>query len=655
MQPKPPMRYSSLLALLIGSLLVARAERLPVEDFSHEDAFSGLALSPDGKVVVYNESIKGENRLFIRDLATGKQLGIDLEGFDPALVNKSDFFWVNNQRLVFSSNGRYAAIDRDGTHSIYRLPGEEPLFLFRDEAEGMMLMNVYEIATGTGMRRVQYYKPERPMILKVYPRTGNRMREVENPGNVVAWGVNPQGVATVAVEIKGTEYRAIYRANAEAAWETLRGMDWTDPQVRPVGFSANGQTLYVTRITPAGTWGIYPYNLAQRQLGEPLLVNERYDIIPGHGRAGANSLLYQMPIYSPKERELLGFRYLTDFPRTLWLDPALAQVQVALDQALPEKINTVVSLSDDLQRMMVLSWTASDPGTYYFFDRAAQKLEKLVARMPWIDPARMADVLPLRFKARDGLMINGYLTVPKGREPKHLPLVVLPHEDPWIRDTWAFNPTAQFLANRGYAVLQVNFRGSSGYGEDFRNSGRRQIGGKMQQDVADGVRWAIRQNLADPARVGIIGFNAHGGAAALMGLALEPDLYRCGVASFPYTDWVKVIDKTEMDPDAYAYYTEWMGNPDTNLAELRAISPLNLANQIKAAVLLIHNSEDDDWNFNQTKAMAAALKKAGREVEFKTKYKDLRYGYERRARWLGEIEAFLAQHMPADASAAPAK
>jgi dipeptidyl aminopeptidase/acylaminoacyl peptidase len=648
------MRYPSLLALLIGSLLMARAERLPVEDFSHEDAFSGLALSPDGKVVVYNESIKGDNKLFIRDIATGKQLGIDLEGFDPALVHQTDFFWANNQRLVFSSNGRYAAIDRDGTHSIYRLPGEDLLFLFRDEAEGMMLMNVYEIATGAGMRRVQYYKPERPMILKVYPRTGNRMREVENPGNVVAWGVNPQGVTTVAVEIKGTEYRAVYRANADAAWETLPGMDWTDPQVRPVGFSASGQTLYVTRITPAGTWGIYPYNLAQRKLGEPLLANERYDIIPGHGRAYANDLLYQMPLYSPKERELLGFRYLTDFPRTLWLDPALAQMQEALDHALPEKINTVVSLSDDLQRMMVLSWTASDPGTFYFFDRQAQKLEKLVARMPWINPAKMADVLPVRFKARDGLMINGYLTVPKGREPKHLPLVVMPHENPWIRDTWSFNPTAQFLANRGYAVLQVNFRGSSGYGEDFRNSGRRQIGGKMPQDVADGVRWAIRQNLADPARVGIVGFNSHGGAAALMGLALDPDLYCCGAASFPYTDWVKVIDKTEMDPDAYTYYTEWMGNPETNPAELRAISPLNLANQIKAPVLLIHNSEDDDWSFNQTKDMAAALKKAGREVEFKTKYKDLRYGYERRARWLGEIEAFLAQHMPADAVAAPA-
>jgi dipeptidyl aminopeptidase/acylaminoacyl peptidase len=644
------MRYPFLLALTLISAVGARAERLPVEDFSHERAYSGMALSPDGKTIVYSETIHGDNRLFFRDIATGKKLGIELEGSDAAWGQTSEFFWVNNRRLMFKAHGRWAAIDRDGTHASYSLPGGTPVYLFRDEAEGIVLVNSYDLAIGNGMSRVSFYFPERPYIKRVNPRLVTSMREVENPGNVVAWGINPKGLTTVAVEIKGTQYRAVFRTTEEASWETLKGLDWTDPQVRPLGFSADGGTLYLTRITPAGTWGVYPYDLANRKLGELLLGNERYDIIPGHSPAYAGDLLLQTPLFAPKERELLGFRYLTEYPRTFWMDPTLARVQAALDQALPQKINTIVSLSDDRQHFMVLSWTASDPGTYYHFDLGAQKLEKFVAAMPWIDPAKMADVSPVRFKARDGLMLNGYLTFPKGREPKHLPLVVLTHASPWTRDAWAFDATAQFLANRGYAVLQVNSRGSSGYGEPFRNLAQKKVGREVQLDLADGARWAVRQNLADPARVGILGFGALGGYSALMGLALEPDLYCCGIASAPYTDLVKVIDKTEMDPDAYNYSAEWIGDPATELANLRAISPLNLADHIKAPVLLIHDSEDDDWSFNQTKAMAAALKKAGRDVQFNTKYSDRQYGFERHAKWLTEIEEFLAKHMPADAA-----
>ena len=210
------MRYLSLLALSGGLLLVASAQQIPAEEFAHEDAFYGVTLSPDGQVVVYGETIKGESRLYFRDLNSGKKLGIELEGSDTAWSQGSHFFWANNRRLVFSAHGRYAAVDRDGTHPTYALPGASPLYLFRDEKEGIMLMNSYEIALGTGMRRVSYYVPERPYIKKVNPRLGTAMREVENPGNVVAWGVNPQGVVTVAVEIKGTQYRAVFHESDKA-------------------------------------------------------------------------------------------------------------------------------------------------------------------------------------------------------------------------------------------------------------------------------------------------------------------------------------------------------------------------------------------------------------------------------------------------------
>jgi dipeptidyl aminopeptidase/acylaminoacyl peptidase len=196
-----------------------------------------------------------------------------------------------------------------------------------------------------------------------------------------------------------------------------------------------------------------------------------------------------------------------------------------------------------------------------------------------------------------------------------------------MRDAWSFNSTVQFLANRGYAVLQVNARGSSGYGEPFRNLAKKEIGGKVQLDLADGARWAIRHDYADPARVGVMGFGSFGGYSALMNLALEPGLYCCGIASEPYT------------------HAGWIDESETEPAKLRAASPLNLADQFKAPVLLAHNR--DGTSFNNTKAMAAALKKAGCEVQFNSNYNDRHYGYERHAKWLTEIEEFLAKHMPA--------
>lgn len=642
------MKSLFLASLTIGLLLVARAERIPVEDFAHEEAFNGMVLSPDGKIVAYDETIKGNHRLFMLDLDTRKKLGIDLEGSNVAWAHNSEFFWVNNRRLMFRAHGSYAAIDRDGKNASYYLPGANALHLFRDEEAGMILATGYEVAVGNGMRFVSYYVPERPYIMKVNPRFETRMRVVDNPGNVVAWGVNPQGEATVAVEIRGTQYRAVYRVSEKASWETLPGMDWTDPQVRPQGFSKDGKTLYVSRVTPAGTWGIYPYDLNKKTLGEPILANEKFDIIPGYGRAAANGYWQQLMVYAEKEKELLGIRYMTEYPKMLWLDPAMAELQAALNQALPKKINTITSMSDDRQRFIVYSWTASDPGAFYLFDRQAGRLEKLMARMPWIDPEKMAEVKPVRFKARDGIMLNGYLTVPQGKEMKNLPLVVLVDDNVWGRAVWQFDRQAQFLANRGYAVLRISQRGVSGYGENLRLSGYKKLAAEMQFDLADGARWAIQQKIADPKRVGILGIGSTGGAIALMGLVAEPEVYCCGMASAPFTDWVKVIDKRDMDDDMYAYFTERVGNPKTDPDAVRALSPLYQADKIKAPVMIMHNKNDIDWAYNQSKALAAALKKAGREVELINEFEDDRYGYQRYAKWLTDLETFLAKHMPAD-------
>lgn len=641
------IRACALALVLAATVTVQGADYLPVEDFSHEDAYSALTLSPDGQVVVYDESIRGDQRLFLRDLQTGQKTGIELEGSNVAWSHYTEFYWVNNRRVLFYAHGRYAAIDRDGTHAVYALPGVEVMHLFRDEKDGNILVSGYDIKVGTGLRHVTAYRPQRPFIRKVNPRTGNSTYVEENPGNIRGWGIDAEGNVKVALEIRGTQYRAMYRAHEKAAWETLAGMDWTDPQVRPVGFSADGKTLYVTRVTPEGTWGIYPYDLAERRFGEVLIAHAKYDIIPGYNSISAGGVWHQAPIYSPKERELLGFRYFTEYPRTFWINPEMEQVQKQIDEALPDKINTIANMSDDRQRMLIVSWTASDPGKYYLFDRSTGQLEKIMARRPWINPDNMAEVQPIRFKARDGLTLNGYIAYPRDREQTDLPLVVVVNSNPFRRQVWQFDSTTQFLANRGYAVMYVNTRGVTGYGQEFFERGHRKLDAAIPFDLADGARWAIEKGIADPNRVAILGVGDISGSIALTTLGVEPDLFRCGLATTPFTDWLKVIDKGEMDPDAYAFLTEWIGDPSTEAERLRAASPLTLAPKIKAAVLLMHDKKDLDWYYNQTKAMQAALKKAGRTVELINTFDDEKFGYQRHGKWLSGIEDFLQRNMAA--------
>jgi dipeptidyl aminopeptidase/acylaminoacyl peptidase len=307
-------------------------------------------------------------------------------------------------------------------------------------------------------------------------------------------------------------------------------------------------------------------------------------------------------------------------------------------------------MSDDRQRVIVQSWTANDPGMYYLYDAKAQKLSKLLARMPWIDAAKMAEVSAIKFQARDGLLLHGYLTLPLDRGRKNLPLIVLPHGGPQTRDAWGYDPDVQFLANRGYAVLQVDYRGSTGYGEAFVKSGLRQVGTGMQHDITDGVHWAIRQGIADEKRIGIMG-GSFGGYAALMGLALEPDLYRCGISIAGVTDWVELIkEKAEMFPQSYAYNLSLVGDPKKDSPALNAISPVHLVDRIKGPVLIIHGRDDPAVPYNQARLLVSALEKAGKPHELMAKYNE-QHGlrdFNNRIEMYRQVEAFLQKHLPAE-------
>ena len=661
------MRYLTYFALLTLCISIAGwgAEKIPVEDFAHFEAFAAMTLSPDGRSVAYLQNLKGLQEIVIRDLEAEKNVRIELPASRvPWVPQQTSIGWVNSHRLIFRLfEGGFSAVERDGSRlkgltgydgakerkEAVQVSSDRVLHFFRDEKNGEVLLTDYSrVIRGEDGQWVVW---EHPSVIRVNTRTAAIQRVEENPENVESWLADTNGVIRVALESKRGLARTIHRATAADPWEPLPGLDWNDPKLRPLGLGADNQTLYVDRKTPAGRWAVYPYDLEQKKFGEALIAHEYYDIVPVGWRASASGIQLQDLVYAPDRKGgLLGVRYLTEFPRVQWFDEGMAGLQMALDAALPRKINSIVSLSDDRQRVIVQSWAANDPGVYYLYDAKAQNLSKLLARMPWIDPAKMAEVSAIKFQARDGLLLHGYLTLPPGRGRKNLPLIVLPHGGPQTRDVWGYDPDVQFLASRGYAVLQVDYRGSTGYGDGFFKSGLRQVGTGMQQDITDGVRWAIRQGFADEKRIGIMG-GSFGGYSALMGLALEPDLYRCGISIAGVTDWVELIkEKAEMFPQSYGYNLSLVGDPKRDLPALNAISPVHLVDRIRAPVLIIHGRDDPAVPYTQARLLVSALEKAGKPYELMSKYNE-QHGlrdFNNRVEMYRQVEAFLQKHLPAE-------
>jgi dipeptidyl aminopeptidase/acylaminoacyl peptidase len=289
---------------------------------------------------------------------------------------------------------------------------------------------------------------------------------------------------------------------------------------------------------------------------------------------------------------------------------------MSVDRAMPDTVNLVAGKSEDEKLLLWYCFSDQNPGEYFILDVDRRKLSLVATRMPWVKTAEMAPMLSVKYAARDGLVIHGYLTVPVGHEPKGLPLVVMPHGGPWARDVWGFDPLVQLLANRGYAVLQMNYRGSIGYGEELYRKARRQIGREIQDDIEDATRWAIAAGVADPKRIAIMG-GSYGGYSTLFGLGHNPELYRCGISLFGVTDWPAFFEDSDITEykSSKRYWREQLGDPIKDKFDLRTISPVNFADKITAPVLIIQGKEDQRVPQDQAKRMIAALTKVGRKPE----------------------------------------
>lgn len=639
-----------------------RAQAAPpsVEDFFRWPQHGELSLSPNGTLLGAIVPIHGRRNIAIIDLK-------DMRGRVLTALKESDigfFAWVNDRRIVYGLTDLQRALGEVTPGGLYAVdvdasaPRElsPPVGLKETEAfvrfrrarfAGVFRpANTDDILVLANDRNLEY-----PDVYRMNTRTGRKtLLTDQTPGRALGWLADRAGAVRVAATDEDNLKVGIhYRQGAEAPWRKLvQFHPFEEPErgFTPIGFDYD-DTLLVAALSDDKI-ALYRYDLKENRLGERLVVHKDYDLgtdtfdVLGRG-AG--------PVFDHVKRKLVGIQIEAERPEFVWFDQDWANWHAMANKALPDAVN-VLSRTSDNTKLLVRSFSDRDPGSWYFLDPAKRRLEQLVSAMPWIKPAEMSQRQPLRLKARDGLPLPCYLTLPRGREAKGLPLVVLVHGGPYVRgETWRFDPEAQFLASRGYAVLQVDFRGSLGYGWKHYQAGWKQWGLAMQDDLNDAALQLVERGVADRARMAIMGAS-YGGYATMMGLARDPELWRCGINYVGVTDLTLLTTATWSDTNqlwknASSWFDIHVGDATRDRERFEKTSPLRQAHRIKRPVLMVYGGLDQRVPIEHGARMKSALDRNNVPNEFVV-YDTEGHGFrleKNRFDFYRRVEAFLAKHM----------
>ena len=620
----------------------ALSPQVPTETFFRSPKLLNLKLSPSGKylaaVQMDSPDKNGKNegpRLVSLDIDTG-QRNVVVGGYIL------DYEWIDDHRFLFQDGqqglGGLFSVNRDSTKLKILEP---PVTIQRVYINTpLRIVNFLAVApddpNAVLVERSELFLTSRnpgvfPDVRRLNLATGKSSVEEKNPGNVLEWYLDSQAVVRAALALEKNELIVLYRTARDQKWRTVSRVGLTSREMRPLAFKPGSDIMYVAACGSSATLGVYSFDCEKQTLIDCLWKDDHYDF------------LRLLPA-KPGEPGISGLAFETDRLISCWFDPALKAVQEKVDAALPGRINLLINSSRDSGRHLFSSSSDRHFPEYYLVDSRKGTFGLVAKAFPWLKAEDMAEQKPIAYNSRDGLTIHGYLTLPNCVPAERLPLVVMPHGGPWVRDSWGADPQVQFLANRGYAVLQMNFRGSTGYGWKFQEAGFREWGKKMQDDITDGVKWAIDQGIADPGRIAIFG-SSYGGYAALMGLATTPELYRCGISFAGVTDVVRTLKAHRWR--RLRNNRIMVGDYREQQAELEAVSPVNLAHQIKAPVLLAHGALDYTVEVEQAENMAKALKKAGKKYSLIIEKLE-GHGFANetnRVKLFQRVEAFLQENM----------
>ena len=598
--------------------------RIPLRDFFRNPEQTAFQVSPDGRHISWLAPYERPLNVFVRPVTGGDAVRVTAE----TARDIGGYFW-KGERIVYvkdfggDENFHVVTVGRTGGEPRDLTPGEkvkaDVVDILEDDDDHLILSHNRRDETVFDVFRVNLATGEETLI-------------AENPGNIVSWGTDHDGKLRVAGATDGVDTSLLYRDREDEPFRAIVTTSFKEG-VAPLFFTFDNRRLYVSSNRGRDKSAIFEFDPATAREGELLVESDEVDV---------DSLSY-----SRKRKVLTAARWTTWKLQRKFLDAETQAMFGDVESKLPGYEVSFTSASKDEDKFIVAATSDRTPGKRYLYDKATRELTLLADVTPWLPEGELAAMRPIEYTSRDGLAIHGYLTLPKGVEARHLPVVVNVHGGPWHRDVWGFNPEVQFLANRGYAVLQLNFRGSTGYGRKFWEASFREWGGKMQDDVTDGVQWLIAQGIADPARVAIYG-GSYGGYATLAGLAFTPDLYAAGV---DYVGVSNLLTFMKAIPPYWkpllAMLQEMVGDMDKDEGMLRAASPVFSADRIKAPLLIAQGAKDPRVVKSESDQMVQAMRARGVEVEYIVKDNE-GHGFhneENRFEFYEAMERFLARHI----------
>jgi dipeptidyl aminopeptidase/acylaminoacyl peptidase len=625
----------------------AKPPLIPTDIFVDPGYIRGPIISPNGQLLVFRERMGEETLVGIKPVDGTEIKHIRL----PEKHTLNWYRWAGDDHLLISITG------------VGQLYGEEiPVSgLIGYNLKTNMSQRLGRERQGINGDDILYVDPGGNYLLMAvqksifdYPgvyRVGvadNALTEIVKPqSDIWNWYADDQGVVRMGFAYAGSTTKIFYRRSNDEKFKLITRIRENDTDekkeeelidlTRIVSGKDEG---YVLSNKETGRFALYKFNYLTREIGE---------LVYGHPDNDVTSFSL-----TDDGTALESVRYTDSRDRIHWFDPTYQKRQKALEAALPGQEAWMQSRSRDGSRMLVFTTSPTDPGSYSLYEPKARKLDRFAAVNDKLDSSLLAMTKYVRYPARDGLQIPAYLTLPVGRNPKNLPLIILPHGGPYgVRDTLDYDTQVQFLANRGYAVLQPNFRGSDSYGEAYYKKGEGQIGRAMQDDLDDGMDWLAKEGTIDPARVCVVGAS-YGGYAAMWSVIRNPERYRCAASFAGVTDF-----KAQLKYDGRSlksrYAREWRDKVrGDEKFDLDTVAPAKNAARLTRPLLIAHGDEDSNVPYSQFKKMMDATKKAKVSIDSHT-YKGEGHGFEdskNEKDWLDRLEAFLTKHNPADTTSA---
>ena len=600
--------------------------KIPMRDFFKNPVSRGYELSPDGQTISFLQPWESRLNIWIRPVAGGEAKRLTSEK-DRDI---QEYAWKENGYLIYGQDTK-----GDENFHLKRVDvktGDVKDLTPFPKVRAELIDDLEDVSETDIIATMNKRNPELFDAYRINVVTGEMKMVAENPGKVTQWVTDHAGRLRAAITSDGVNTSLLTRADENSPFKTVITTNFRE-SITPQFYTFDDKAIYATS------------NIGRDK-------NAVVTIAPETGKE--TGLLYQHPevdvsglSYSKKRKVVTFASFVTWKEDHKFFDAESESMFKTLREKLPG-FEIVVSAHDKAEnKFIVVALNDRTPGSRYLFDKKTGALTKLVDVAPWLNADQLAPMKPIEYKSRDGLTIHGYLTLPLGREAKNLPAVVIPHGGPWARDTWGYDPEVQFLANRGYAVLQMNFRGSTGYGRKFWEASFKQWGKTMQDDVTDGVQWLVKQGVANPKKIAIYG-GSYGGYATLAGVTFTPDLY---AAAVDYVGVSNLFTFMKTIPPYWKPYLdmfhEMVGDEIKDKELLAAASPALHADKIKTPLLVAQGAQDPRVNKAESDQIVDGLRKRGVDVEYMVKDNE-GHGFhneENKFAFYEAMEAFLAKHL----------